>query len=220
MRHAVRTIDRALKHLYNLNPSYRAEHFLVKNWVSGDVSVGSSCRNFRGALLVQGDLNEGVSVGIYLDENTRRELSSFSRWLKRDWTHSQFAAFATAAEEVSHFQYLLHHAGSGRAVSQFELELQGEIDKFMLSFFALARGKTDVGVFRALFEQCFEQFRLEDSLSPEERSRYQNASNYAQRFVSAIGEGLLKDKEKLLSTLRRFYRLNSAEKVSSIQSLV
>jgi hypothetical protein len=64
------------------------------------------------------------------------QLASFQNWQGTAWSHDQIAAFTLVAEEVSHFHYLLHHAHQGRQVSQFELELQGDVDKLLLTYFA------------------------------------------------------------------------------------
>ena len=45
--------------------------------------------------------------------------------------------FCVAAEEVSHFVYLFFCARAARQVTQLELELQGEVDKYLSSVFLL-----------------------------------------------------------------------------------
>src|SRR5205823_14442801 len=126
--------------------------------------------------------------------------------------------FSVAAEEVSHFQYLLFHATSGRSVSQFELELQGEIDKFLLTFFAVSSGgKFDEQLFGTLFEQFFYHFHLAESLTQEQRVRYMEANHVAKRFIRRCGKLLALEggrRDRAFSLLRRFYRVDSAEKLS------
>ena len=221
MRRAIKAIDRALKHLYNVDIHYRAEHFLV-NSIPSEVSQVANKKkvsktNYRGALLVKGS-GEEMSLGIYLDENVQTVLESFSRWKNREWTLQQTSAFATAAEEVSHFHYLLFHSHRGRSVSQFEMELQAEIDKFFLTYFA--QGESNSERFEQLFEQFFWHCHFELRLSPEEKARYQNASQLARHFVGKLRPVVIVKPNHALEKLRKFYRLGSAEKVSLIQSLM
>jgi hypothetical protein len=227
MKSAVRKIDRALKNLYNLEMNYRAEEFLVEDDAPFlTTRVGSAEEGFRGALLVQSHptrgLERGLSIGIYLNEPVKRELGNFPRAWRGQWSGAQLSAFAVAAEEVSHFNYLLFHAQGGRSLSQFELELQGEIDKFVLTFFARVQsGEKPPVIFESLFEQLFVRFRLAENLTEEQRDRYLEASNFAKSFVLRCQKylGSPSGYERAFRLLRHFYRLNTSEKVSLISSI-
>ena len=175
MKQAVRKIDRALKRLYNLEGRYRAEDFLIQKPVADSQ---------QGALFVQKESESNdLQVGIYLSREVYKELESFREWRPREWSRDQVSAFTVAAEEVSHFHYLLFHVEKGRSVSHLELELQGEIDKFILTFFANLQTGEAEKTFEALFEQLFHHFRLAENLSEEQRARYQAASDYARKFL-------------------------------------
>lgn len=209
MKHAIRKIDEAIKTLYNLEHSQNAVDFLVRQ-----PAVPTQGKEVHGSLYLMPE-GEDVSIGIYLHPIVREELSDFRRWNQDVWTESQRHAFVTATEEVSHFNYFLYHAEKGRAISQFELELQGEIDKFMLLFFSPNK-KTSGQKFESLFETLFSKFRYAQGLTIEEKERYENAHIFGKKFILGIKksldtrEGVLKAVEHL----RKFYRLSSAEKVS------
>ena len=53
-------------------------------------------------------------------------------------THGNLGPFCTLTEEVSHFLYLLFCARSSRTVTELELELQGEVDKYLTAAFFLS----------------------------------------------------------------------------------
>jgi hypothetical protein len=213
MKSAIRRIDRAIKRLYNLDAPHRAEDFLLK------AAPSASTRDALFIHTVGEGAEQELALGISLSEPVQTQLDGFRHWRDRPWTFSQLQAFSVAAEEVSHFHYVIHHAGAGRPVSHLELELQGDIDKFLLSYFAYARaGKENDAFFELLFEQLFYRFSLAQHLNDEERERYLEANRLARRFVLKRFKGLMASKnyEHALQLLRRFYRLNASEKLSLI----
>jgi hypothetical protein len=148
MKAAIRRIDRALKELNNLDQTLRAEDFLL---------APKEGRAPAGALYIQ-EQGDDVSVGIYLNSGVARELGTFPKWKMGELTLDQKRAFAVASEEVSHFHYLLFHLAGGRAVSRLEMELQGEVDTFLLSYFASAEAGKEETAFETAFAQAFEHF--------------------------------------------------------------
>lgn len=215
MRPVVRKIDQALKRLYRIDATHRAEDYLIKKPVDATTGVGNA--ELQGALFVRPGGAKSLRLGIYLSEGVRRRLVSFRRWPDAVWTRDQLDAFTVAVEEVSHFNYLLFHAAAGRPVSQLELEVQGEVDKFLVTFFSVLAGRAyDRTTFDVLIEQLFYRFRLAESLSPEQRERYEAANALARRFVlkwrAEMDEG--KGREAAFRLLRRFYRLGPAERMS------
>jgi len=106
----------------------------------------------------------------------------------------------------------------GRAVSQLELEMQGEVDKFLLAFFALTinRDSRRPELFQGVFDQFFERFHWAEHLTPEERERYEEANQCAQKFILKCRYHLSKasNYDNAFRVLRLFYRLNASEKIS------
>jgi hypothetical protein len=221
MKAIVRKIDRALKRIYNLENNYWAERFLIRGPLN---TIAARHAGLQGAIFVQNNSSESqkpedISLGIYFSEPVCKELSDIRRWRVGSWSTSQLSAFAVASEEVSHFNYLIHNAVAGRAVSQLELELQGEIDKFLLAFFALSQEDGERKrreLFQAVFDQLFERFHWAEHLTEEQRERYAEANQCAQHFLLKCREELAaaKDYEQIFRTLRRFYRLSASEKIS------
>ena len=210
MKRAIAKIDRAIKRLYSLEHDHRAEDFLVRHPIDG-ARIGNS--DLQGALYLQGDARD-VSIGIYLNESVRDTLTHYPQWSHSRWSTDQFNAFAIATEEVSHFNYFLFHAPQGRQLSHLELELQGEIDKFLIAWFANPHADFD-----QMFETLFFRFGLAQGLRAEQRERYLEANRLAKRFIHRHGRSLLLDprkRERAFRWLRRFYRLNVSEKLSTI----
>lgn len=219
MKIAVRQIDRALKRLYNIDTPYRAESFLLSNPIHRPVpKVANS--DFQGALYIQGSVSSlddeaDINVGIFFNDGIKKQLKNFHQWEKH-WTPDQLRAFTVAAEEISHFHYFLFNAKRKRAISQFELEMQGEIDKFLLTYFAQLVGTTHLRKrFDGLFEHLFHCFRLGGHLKLHERERYLDANTFAKKFIVRIRKDLENHyrMESALKEVRKFYRMDLAEKM-------
>lgn len=157
---------------------------------------------------------EDLSVGIYFHPSIQTSLSTCEALKSAEWTLQETNAFATAAEEISHFLYLIYHANEGRNISQFDLELQGEIDKFLLLFFHDAR-ESKADAFEALYETVFKNFRWHPLVTAEEQKRYEDANHYAKKFALVAKDFLCSQKKfpELLKLLRHYYRLSAAAKM-------
>jgi len=110
------------------------------------------------------------------------------------------------AEGVSHFLYLVERARVNLPVTQLELELQAEVDKFVLS---LARGTASAP---ELFDRLFENPSFLHDAGTEAGERYRMAHQLAARFVSRVL--LAQDRVRAQDRLRTFYRAGQTEKIS------
>jgi hypothetical protein len=117
---------------------------------------------------------------------------------------------------VSHFLCLVFCAGQERPVSQLELELQGEIDKYVTCLFTLLAQRD--GPPPELGGLLFRRFAYDDRLSIEERDRYATANEQAARYAAHLDRRYVRPGRlgALLTELRRFYRLSFAEKLERI----
>lgn len=212
MKQAIRKIDKAIQDLYNLEGGYRATDFLLK-----PRSEKSPTPHPSGSLLLQNDGEESFNVGIYFNNEAKKTLDEFQNWNPGEWTQRQLSAFSVATEEVSHFRYWLFHSHSGRDLSEFEMELQGEVDKFIITLFANPSfEKKNIG---ALFEQIFVKYSVSEELDEEQIERYLQANAYAMTFIQSILPMVENsENEAVLQTLRKFYRLGVSDKVSWIHS--
>lgn len=109
------------------------------------------------------------------------------------------------AEGVSHFLYLAERARVRLPVTQLELELQAEVDKFVLSL----ELSTDSA--RRLFDRMFDSPRFLDEAGTEAGERYRLAHHLAARFVARVI--VANDQTRAQERLRVFYRAGQTEKI-------
>jgi len=174
----------------------------------------------RGEVLLVHEHAGDISVGLYVTPGATVRLVTDGDPLTPD----RFEAWCMAAEGVSHFVYLLFRAQSGASVSQLELEVQAEVDKYAA---ALLRGVSGpsllagngVGLFlgrsRAIRRGLYRDQTLIDEPGTVEHDRYQLAMETAGRYAAwlertFVGRG---DQAGLITELRRFYRSSPQEKL-------
>jgi len=120
-------------------------------------------------------------------------------------------------EGISHFNCVVWKATQDRKVSLLELELQGEIDKYV-STMMLALGQSDESMPHQLHGWLFDKVRFHDDLDAQQRDRYRSANDYAARFCYSLKKQLLENGTLALEQLRHFYRLQLGDKISHIRA--
>ncbi|MGC4000814.1 MAG: hypothetical protein QM767_26525 [Anaeromyxobacter sp.] len=164
---------------------------------------------------------DGVALGLYLDDEVLAAAAVANPHDRRPRLTARGALrpLACAAEGVSHFVYLSTRAAEGRPVSLLELEVQAEVDKFVLLVLHLwRRGLRRMSP--ALRRRLFERVRYHAHLEADELHRYREANRlggaYARflegRYVSEA------DLDGLLRELRWSYRLGAGEKLGYLGS--
>jgi hypothetical protein len=109
------------------------------------------------------------------------------------------------AEGVSHFIYLAERARVQLPVTQLELELQAEVDKFVLSL------EFSTESARWLLDRMFDSPRFLDEEGTEAGERYRMAHQLAAHFMArVISES---DRVRAQERLRSFYRAGQTEKI-------
>ena len=117
-------------------------------------------------------------------------------------------------EGVSHFLYLVWYAHHGRAVTLLEMELQAEIDKYVL----LREGIVGGSGGEELLQRLFRRVGFHASLGENELQRYLYASRHAEVYCRRLEREYFSggSRERLLNELRRFYRLSKEDKLRRI----
>ena len=125
-----------------------------------------------------------------------------------------FTDFCLAVEGVSHFVYMALAAARSRPISQLELELQAEVDKFATCFLV-------TGAAANLRRRLFGDVTYADDLDADERERYRTANNEASRYTEALERRFVARAQTgaLLAELRRFYRMDLPDKLGRIAQL-
>ena len=200
--------------VYDLELDVDIHDYLLSDAVCGTLGHDPD----RASVLVHDDGTGDIELGVYLAPESLDELSRVD--LTRELRPESFQALVTAIEEVSHFAYLVFSASRGKRVTQLELELQGEVDKFVTSMLLLA-SEDDGFVPERLHQRLFDDFTLRSGLDASARNRYLEASGLASRYCSRVVPPELSRRHlaELLSELRSFYRLTQRGKIGRIRAL-
>jgi hypothetical protein len=113
------------------------------------------------------------------------------------------------AEGVSHFVHVAERARTGLPTTQLELELQAEVDKFVL--LALEPPHADAARLRTLHRDLFDSSSFLHPAGTELGERYRLANALAARLAAAL---LRRHKSDARTLLQRFYRVGQAEKIA------
>lgn len=112
-------------------------------------------------------------------------------------------------EGVSHFVYLADRIRSLRSTTRLELELQAEVDKFVVLGFA-AVSRADHGTAWRVVHRLYEGVRFLHPAGSEEGDRYRVANDLAARFCARVARRVGSDaRERLV----RFHREGQEEKM-------
>ena len=204
-------VQRRLESLYALEPEAPVTDFLL----SAQDATGYPGGGSRTLIAQDGDF---VSLGVVLDPGVGARLAELDPRVHLD--RRTLDSFCTATEEVSHFVYLLFCARTERTVTELELELQAEVDKYLCAVFFLSL-QNEGAVSKHLKELLFHHYRIADTMSGERAERYRAASQLAYRYCQYLEARFLKPSRlaDLARESRRFYRLGQREKLEKISEL-
>ena len=213
-------LDSILHHIdrvYVLDLNVDIRDFLVSRETCARLGADPS----RGSVLVKEAGDEGIELGLYIGEEDLERLTEVDL-ASSPMPASSFELLLLAIEEVSHFAYLAFSASRERRVTELELELQAEVDKFVT--FALLHAARNRGrVPNDLLDRMFSDFTLRPDLDSDRRERYTAASSLASRYCSYVVQSSLESDcglAPLLAELRSFYRLSQRGKIGRIHDLV
>ena len=208
------SLQDALAEIYDLPGTPDVREFLMTD--RARLAEMSSRHSDEQLLLAEeGDT---LSMALYIDPEVLLRLAG--RDPLQSLTHENLADYLTVAEGVSHFVYLAWNTGFDKPVTLLELELQAEVDKYVLCAWLLSAqnaGRFPCELHRALFERA----RVDPVAAEGREGMYRMASRYAARFcrrVAALLEGRRRGGMRdTLAELRRFYRWGNARKLAHIE---
>lgn len=154
--------------------------------------------------------NDTLEVALYLHSDLKLNLIKNNPF--DQLTPNNLNDFCTAIEGISHFVYYLHKSNLKFPVSELELELQAEIDKYIL-LALLIQGACPQ---HSLLDTLFENYRLNAGLSTEQQERYYTASELARSYCFKLSQVLRADLKKFFHNIRSFYPLNLEQKIQCI----
>ena len=208
MASSLRRVQRGLEDLYRVDTGgANVDDFMV-DAPTRDAVVGG--RRPREQLLVCEDAGE-MSLALFVDAAALANLTANDP--ARGLGHGNFGDFLLAIEGVSHFVYAVCCARAERPVTQLELELQAEVDKYVTCL--LVTDPTP-RVSRELRGRLFAGAIYEDDLDAEERDRYRAANDNAYRYTGMLERAFVGARKipEMLAELRRFYRRGLAAKLA------
>lgn len=214
---ALGKLEQLLTGIYDLRIGCRVEDFLVTD----RHALPGACQHAPGdeqLFVATGD--EELCMSLFLDPGLLDRLAACDPNDGLD--HENVADCWTAVEGISHFLCVAHHAMHDRPVSMLTLELQGEIDKYIVSFLLL-RNQRPHRFPTELHPLLFKRTRIDPRLAAGRQSLYRRASDYAARFCSRLEPRLRElcrsGDRNWLAHLRRFYRLTDHGKLRHIERM-
>jgi len=179
--HRVAEVQRQLTAIYGLEMPLCVERFLMAPEDARRLLPPGSPRS--GVAVLEDD--DSLWLGLYLDPRDQRDAG-------------------TVIEETSHWVCLTWHAAHGRSISRLLLELQGEIDRYVVARLSGGDG------FRH-----FESFLWAGGMDAPTRERYEAAHHTAHRYCRVLDRRYphRADVPSLLGELRDFYRASAEAKL-------
>ena len=205
-------LQRGLETLYRVDTGTNVDEFVIGSELREALAPA---RKPREQLLVCQGGDDEVSVALFIDPAALANLEAHDPSVRLH--DANFGDFLLAVEGVSHFIYAIWCARAHRPVTQLELELQAEIDKFVT---CLLVGGVEARVSAALRRRLFDECEYEPDLDHDEHARYRAANDNALRYAAYLEEAFVAPRKipEMLGELRRFYRKGLAAKLAAISA--
>jgi len=202
-------VQRGLETLYRVDTGVEVDHFVIDAAARDELAPQ---RKPREQLLVC-EADGEMALALFIDPSVLANLATHDPG-RRLGDHN-LGDFLLAVEGVSHFIYAVQCARAERPVTQLELELQAEVDKYVTCLLATA---PETGVSEALRYRLFGEAEYEPDLDADERDRYRAANDNAHRYATWLEEAFVRARRipEMLGELRRFYRDGLAAKLARI----
>lgn len=208
-------IQDRLQGLYDLQLPHRVSDFLVTDPALaqhlGGVHPGAS-----EALLIRQTDDRTLDLSLFVDAAVLHRLAA--RAPDVPWDAAALQDWWAALEGVSHFLCVAWRAERDRSTTALELELQAEVDKFLLTAGTLGE-RHGAPSLRLLHDTLFGRTRLRGDLSPQLQARYRRANDLAAAYCHGLQRRhrVWPPDGDLLRELRRFYRFDGEAKERHIR---
>jgi hypothetical protein len=202
-------LQRGLETLYRVDTGIAVEQFVIDE--DARAALAPTRRSREQLLVIQDD--DDACLALFIDPAVLANLEHHDPG--RTLGNHNFGDFLLAIEGVSHFVYAAFCANADRPVTQLELELQAEVDKFVTCLLCL---DPEANVSEALRHRLFTACVLDADLDDDEHARYRAANDNAFRYATYLEQSFVAPRRipAMLDELRRFYRLGLAAKLAWI----
>jgi len=203
-----------LHSIYEVDVPYAVSDFVTSDRDLMSALTRGDKDHLMEKLLLHQD-GEDIDLSLYLHTDVIESLASLPLDSHLEPENLQNLCFAI--EGISHFLYVIWRAIHRHNVSLLELELQAEVDKYIV-LLSLIRYRKKHGLVGKLHHLLFEAIRFDESLSETEEYRYRRANHYAGKYCHRFERRYLAEfgSDRMFVELRDFYRLSENEKLRRI----
>jgi hypothetical protein len=214
----LQALQQRLQSIYEIDTGYDVEEFVISDaLLARHLETREPSRDIPEKLLIR-QHDDGLDISLFLDQDILHNLRKDNP--THTLHHGNFVDFCTVTEGISHFVCLIWNARHERSISLFELELQAEVDKYVLAAAYLA-DQLGGTLPHNLPHILFDKPGYDSQLNRMEHQRYRLANTYARHYCHNLHRNLLELGDSVLITreLRRFYRLLQHKKIQRISTL-
>lgn len=210
-------LQQSLHDIYRLGPGYDVRDFVVTDRALATIlGPDAMLANTDETLLLAED-DQGLAMSLFLEAGMLERLHAADPL--KALRPEQLDDLWKVLEGVSHFTCVAWKAARDRKVSLLELELQGEVDKFVgTMLLALAQGNTELS--SRLHGWLFDEVSFHEELDDDALARYRTANDIAARYCHGLARRLVDNDAAIFGELRHFYRLPLTEKITHTRSRV
>ena len=208
-------LQQQLSDIYHLGQAHDVRDYLITDPTLAKALGQGTVLGDSEETLLMAQNGDDLSLSLFLDSELLERLASDNPF---ECLHANMLNdLWKVLEGISHFNCVVWKAMEDRTVSLLELELQGEIDKFVATTL-LAIEQADKSLLYNLHSRLFDNVRYHDELDEEQRDRYRSANDYAARYCFGLQQELIENDQRAITKLRDFYRLQLGDKISHIHS--
>jgi hypothetical protein len=209
-------LQQQLQSIYKVAVPHAVSDFITTDLQFVSMLTRGDKDHVREKLLIY-QAGQDIELSLYLHPEVVNTMMEQAAGAHLDAEH--FGNLCLAIEGISHFLYLTWRAMQQQNVSLLELELQAEVDKYVLILLLIRRQKK-FELINRLPDILFENIKYDEELDDAELVRYREANNYAARYCGLLATRYLRDfgDRRMIDELRRFYRLGQHAKLRRIDN--
>lgn len=196
------TLQGVIQHVYEIDLQYRVADFTTSDSVFARV-YGSAHQPME-QLIFRED-GDDLDISLYLDDRVVDALDGFHDG------RLPINMACLAVEGVSHFVHFCWRSQHKFDVSLLELEIQAEVDKYVLL--------TDFYGERNMHHRLFDRYRYQAGMDRQLYQRYRSANRLAAKYCRMLENDFIRPgrTSQMLNELRRFCRRTQREKIHAIE---
>ena len=202
-------LQSTIETIYDVRTPARVDDFLLSDPKIAAALDRKGRPNIEKLLIAQSD--DALDLTLFVSRDALHRLAANSPFTELG--DHNFSDFCAVLEGVSHFTYVVCNAAVDKKVTLLELELQAEVDKFVVASVLLGKQHAQPPL-KALWYRLFARVRFADALPLHELERYVDANRFARRYCRALARQRSAGR-RVLPHLRRFYRMPKLAKLAA-----